>query len=171
MKNRALVVIDLQNDITKNYREIIDQVNRAIDWAAKSDMHVVYIQNNNLSAGTRTFKPGTHGAGLVPEMKRASENVFVKTKSNALTSEAFAAFIAQNGVNEFYLAGADATACVKSTSYNMAKAGYAVHVLADCITSYDKKKIDEMLRYYAEKGCAVETLDEAMRAAGENERI
>lgn len=171
MKNRALVVIDLQNDITKNYREIIDQVNRAIDWAAKSDMHVVYIQNNNLSAGTRTFKPGTHGAELVPEMKRASENVFVKTKSNALTSEAFAAFIAQNGVNEFYLAGADATACVKSTSYNMAKAGYAVHVLADCITSYDKKKIDEMLRYYAEKGCAVETLDEAMRAAAENERI
>ena len=171
MKNRALVVIDLQNDITKNYREIIDQVNRAIDWAAKSDMHVVYIQNNNLSAGTRTFKPGTHGAELVPEMKRASENVFVKTKSNALTSEAFASFIAQNGVNEFYLAGADATACVKSTSYNMAKAGYAVHVLADCITSYDKKKIDEMLRYYAEKGCAVETLDEAMRAAAENERI
>ena len=33
MKNRALVVIDLQNDITKNYREIIENVNRAIDWA------------------------------------------------------------------------------------------------------------------------------------------
>ena len=27
MKNRALVVIDLQNDITKHYREIIDRVN------------------------------------------------------------------------------------------------------------------------------------------------
>ena len=25
MKNSALVVIDLQNDITKNYREIIDR--------------------------------------------------------------------------------------------------------------------------------------------------
>ena len=30
MENKALVVIDLQNDITKNYREIIDNVNRAI---------------------------------------------------------------------------------------------------------------------------------------------
>lgn len=31
---------------------------------------VIYIQHNNLSAGTRTFKlkPGTHGAELVPEM-------------------------------------------------------------------------------------------------------
>ncbi len=26
MNNKALVVIDLQNDITKNYKEIIDQV-------------------------------------------------------------------------------------------------------------------------------------------------
>ena len=31
MKNSALVVIDLQNDITKNYREIIGKVNEAID--------------------------------------------------------------------------------------------------------------------------------------------
>ena len=52
MKNSALVVIDLQNDITKNYREIIARVNQAIDWAA-GGMHVVYIQNHNLSAGTR----------------------------------------------------------------------------------------------------------------------
>ena len=29
---------------------------------------MVYIQHNNLSAGTRTFKPGTHGAELVPEL-------------------------------------------------------------------------------------------------------
>ena len=31
MKNSALVVIDLQNDITKNYREIIETVNAAVD--------------------------------------------------------------------------------------------------------------------------------------------
>ena len=35
VKNSALVVIDLQNDITKNYREIIGKVNEAIDWAAQ----------------------------------------------------------------------------------------------------------------------------------------
>ena len=39
MKNKALVVIDLQNDITKNYKKIIGQVNTAIDWAASNDMH------------------------------------------------------------------------------------------------------------------------------------
>ena len=33
MKKKALVVIDLQNDITKNNKEIIEAVNQAIDWA------------------------------------------------------------------------------------------------------------------------------------------
>ena len=49
MKNTALVVIDLQNDITKNYREIIEKVNEAIDWAVQKELWVVYIQHNNLN--------------------------------------------------------------------------------------------------------------------------
>jgi len=158
--NKALVVIDIQNDITKHYRDIIDNINAAIEWAAAEGMHIVYIKHNNVTAGTRTFKPGAKGEELVPEMKVVSGNIFVKTKSNALTSEAFSAFIATNGINEFYITGADATACVKSTCFNMAKAGFTVHVLSDCVTSYDLKKLPEMLAYYESKGCEVKTLVE-----------
>ena len=162
MKNTALVVIDIQNDITKNYKEIIGNINTAVDWAVAHDIHVVYIKHNNLSAGTRTFKPDTHGAELVPDMKIVSQNIFIKNKGNALTSEDFAAFISKNKIGEFYIAGDDAIACIKSTCYNMAKEGYIVHVLSDCITSYDKKKIDEMVQYYVSKGCSVEKLSEVM---------
>ena len=160
MKNSALVVIDLQNDITKNYRGIIAKVNKAIDWAAQKELWIVYIQHSNLSAGTRTFKPGTRGAELVPELNVVSNHIFTKVKSNALTSEAFAAFIQEHGISEFYVVGADAAACIKSTCYNMAKSGYTVHVLSDCITSYDKKKLPELLAYYASKGCSVVTLSQ-----------
>lgn len=164
MKNNALVVIDLQNDITKNYREIIENVNRAIDWAVQKELWVIYIQHNNLSAGTRTFKPGTHGAELVPELKVVSDYIFTKSKSSALTSETFTAFIQEHGITEFYVAGADAAACIKSTCFNMAKSGYTVHVLSDCITSYDKKKLPEMLAYYESKGCSVTELHEIVQA-------
>ena len=157
-----MVVIDLQNDITKNYREIIDTTNQAIDWAVSNNMEVVYIRHNNLSAGTRTFKPGTCGAELVQELKIVSEHIFTKTKSNALTSEEFADFVRSHNITEFFIAGADATACIKSTCYNMRKAGYTVHVLSDCITSYDKKKLSEMFEYYASKGCTVDKLSEVM---------
>ena len=160
MGRKALVVIDIQNDITKHYRDIIDNINSAVDWAMKQAMTVIYIKHNNLSAGTRTFKPGTKGAELVPELKIVSDHVFVKTKANALTSEAFSEFIRSKDIREFYITGADATGCVKSTCFNMAKAGYAVHVISDCVTSYDPKKLPEMLRYYADKGSEVRPLGE-----------
>ncbi len=158
MNRKALVVIDIQNDITRHYRDIIDKLNAAIGWAAESGMEIVYIQHNNLSAGTRTFKPGTKGAEPVPELRIVSDHIFVKTKANALTSEAFSEFIRSKGIREFYITGADATACVKSTCFNMTKAGYAVHVISDCVTSYDLKKLPEMLAYYADKGCEVTNL-------------
>ena len=160
MHKKALVVIDIQNDITKHYRDIIDDLNAAIDWAVEWEMDVVYIKHNNLSPGTRTFKPDSKGAELVPELKIVSNKVFVKTKANALTSEEFSAYIQENGIEEFFITGADATGCVKSTCFNMTKAGYTVHVISDCVTSYDLKKLPEMLAYYADKGCEVRTLQE-----------
>jgi len=154
----ALVIIDIQNDITKHYRDVVDRINAAVDWAVGRAMPVVYIKHNNITAGTRTFKPDTRGAELVPELKVVSDNIFVKTKANSLTSEAFVAFIEENAIDEFYVAGADATACVKSTCFNMTKSGYTVHVISDCVTSYDLKRLDEMLAYYAGKGCEVKPL-------------
>ena len=160
MSKKALVVIDIQNDITKHYRDIIDTINAAIDRAVDLGMTVIYIRHNNLSPGTRTFKPDTKGAELAPELKVVSSHIFVKTKANALTSEDFSEYIRENGIDEFYITGADATACVKSTCFNMTKAGYAVHVISDCVTSYDPKKMPEMLAYYADKGCEVKPLAE-----------
>ena len=163
MNKKALVVIDIQNDITKHYRDIIDNINAAIDWAVEQGMTVIYIKHNNLSPGTRTFKPDTKGAELAPELKVVSDHIFIKTKANSLTSIDFSEYIQENGIDEFYITGADATACVKSTCFNMTKAGYAVHVISDCVTSYDLKKIPDMLTYYADKGCEVKTLADYMK--------
>lgn len=160
MQKKALVIIDIQNDITKNYKGIIENINKAIDWAVGSDIYVVYIRHENLSDGTRTFKPSTRGAELAPDLKIVSKHIFTKCKGNALTSEEFAGFIKQNEISEFFIAGADAVACVKSTVYNLLAASYKVTVLSDCITSYDKRKIDEMLKYYESKGSAIMGLNE-----------
>lgn len=162
MQNKALVIIDIQNDITKNYRDMIDNVNCAISWAVENEINVIYIKHENLSAGTRTFKPNTRGAELVSELKIVSDNIFTKYKGNALTSEEFAAFIGKNDICDYYIAGADAVACVKSTCYNLRKSDYGVTVISDCITSYDRRKIPEMLQYYANKGCRVVCLQELL---------
>ena len=160
MKKKALVIIDIQNDITKNYKGIIDNINKSIDWAVNNDIHIVYIRHENLSPGTRTFKPNTRGAELASDLKIASNNVFTKYKTNALTSKEFADFINKNEISEFYLTGADATVCVKSTCYNLLKANYKVNILSDCITSWDKKKIPEMLHYYENQGSKIISLND-----------
>jgi len=160
MQKKALVIIDIQNDITKNYRDIIDNINKAVAWAVNNDIHVVYIRHENLSAGTRTFKPNTRGSELTSDLKMASNNIFTKYKGNALSSEEFTDFINKNEICDFYITGADAVACVKSTCYNLCKANYSVNILSDCITSYDKRKIDEMLRYYESKGSKIICLND-----------
>lgn len=155
MQKKALIIIDIQNDITKHYKDILGNIHQAIDWAVKHSIHVVYIRHENLSAGTRNFKPGTPGSELASDLNIVSENVFTKTKANALTSEAFKEFISRKKIDEFYLAGADAVVCVKSTCYNLRKANFEVNVLSDCITSYDKRKLEEMLLYYESKGSKI----------------
>jgi nicotinamidase-related amidase len=162
MLKKALVIIDIQNDITKNYKDIIDNINNAIDWAVNNNIHVVYIRHENLSAGTRTFKTDTYGSELASDLTIVSKNIFTKYKGNALTSEEFADFISKNEIGDFYITGADAVACVKSTCYNLSKANFGVSVLSDCITSYDKRKIDEMLRYYESKGCKIISLNDLL---------
>ena len=141
--------------ITKNYKDIIVNINKAIDWAVDNRIHVIYIRHENLSAGTRTFKPNTYGSEFVSDLKIVSKNIFTKYKGNVLSSEEFTEFISNNEICDFYITGADAAACVKSTCYNLCQAAYGVNVLSDCITSYDKRKIDEMLGYYERKGCRI----------------
>jgi len=162
LQKKALVVIDIQNDITKNYKDIIDNINKAIDWAVDNDIHIVYIRHEFLAANARKFRPNTCGSELVPDMNIKSKNIFTKHKGSATTSDEFTDFINENEISDFYIAGADAVACVKSTVFNLNKSAYMVTVLSDCITSYDKKKIPEMLEYYKVKGSNIINLKDLL---------
>ena len=94
--------------------------------------------------------------GFLPQSEQYG--VYVKLERNGVYSLSMSCENFGGGMHN-----ADFTACVKSTSYNMAKAGYTVRILSDCITSYDKKKLDEMLAYYQSKGCLVEAIADIIR--------
>jgi len=162
LKKKALVIIDIQNEITKNYKEIIGNINKAIDWAVNQAIHVIYVRHENLSPGSKLLKPNTFGSELATDLNVVSGNVFTKSKSNILTSEKLTEFINQEKLKEFYITGADAAICVKSSCFNLRKAGYSVNVLSDCITSWLKKKIPEMVEYYTSKGCHIINLDDLL---------
>lgn len=60
------MIIDIQNDITKNYKEIIFNINSAIQWAFDSGIAVVYIKHENVSAG---YQPTMILIGLLDRFK------------------------------------------------------------------------------------------------------
>ncbi len=82
--NKSLAVIDLQNDITKNYRDIIGNVNKAIEIAKNSGLIIVYIKQNNITEGTRTFKAGTRGEAFVPELDVVATEASKRVKTNKM---------------------------------------------------------------------------------------
>lgn len=79
MQNKALVVIDIQKDITKNYKEIIGNINGAIDLAVNNDIHVVYIRHENLSAGGKEFQARDFRSGVGPGPEHRLGQCFYQT--------------------------------------------------------------------------------------------
>lgn len=44
MNKIDLVILDIQNDRTKNCKNVIATISNAIDWAVATNTHVVYIR-------------------------------------------------------------------------------------------------------------------------------
>ena len=59
MSARALAVIDIQNDITKHYKDIIDRLNAAVEWAAENGMETVCIIRRRLMKCSDTMRTKT----------------------------------------------------------------------------------------------------------------
>ena len=162
-KNKALVVIDIQNDITKNYKEIIDNINKAIEKANKRNIPIVYIKNIFLDTKYgNAFQEGTFGVEFCSDLKILSNNIFIKHDGSAYTSKEFVDFLEKNKIKDLIIIGADAFYCVKFTCEDLCKNNYNVTVISDCITSFDKTKIPELLKYYASKGAKINTLEKVL---------
>jgi nicotinamidase-related amidase len=66
--------------LISHYKEIIDNINKAIDWAVNNGIYVVYIRHEYLSDAMKKFKPNTFRAELVSDLKVVSDNIFTKIK-------------------------------------------------------------------------------------------
>ncbi len=163
METKALVVIDLQNDMTKNYQLILDNVNNLVGWAVENKIHVIYIRHEFLSEEKKIFRPNTYGAELIEGLKIVSNNIFIKNSGSITTSNAFMKFITENNIGEFYLTGGDATECIKASNDGLHKLNYKVNVVADGIISHDMTSITEMLDYYQSKGSKIINTDDLLK--------
>lgn len=151
----ALLVIDVQNDITNNGAysgtgEFVDNVNQAIAFAEESGMEILYVKNeygNNpivalLSQGT--FKSGTQGAEFDRRLNVVNGNIFTKSVGDSFSVSGLENYLIASKVDALYIVGADMAACVYSTAKGGLNRNYDVTVIEDAVITRDAIRNTQM---------------------------
>jgi nicotinamidase-related amidase len=171
--NKALLVIDIQEDATgkttnkpyKNSKELIDTVNSVINNSEKEGITVIYIKHqmnsnflNKIIMGNRFIK-GTPGSEIDSRIEIINNNIFSKDKGDALSNSKLDDFLKQNNINEIFIVGLDATACVYKTAIGAIKRGYKAVVLKDGIVTSNMEKMPRILDEYEKRGILLTSID------------
>ena len=144
MDNKALLVIDMQNDylwdkrksmFTYNTAELVSKVNNAISVYKERGYDIVYIKHvlSKFMWGVGFSIRGTEGAELYGGLDIVSDLCFEKSRSDTFTSEAFRMHVQGKGYSEFVICGLDECGCVGATAKGAAKAGIRTYMLTDSI--------------------------------------
>jgi nicotinamidase-related amidase len=173
--NKALLVIDIQEDMTgvtatkphpyKNSQELINNVNSVIKISKEKGIVVVYIKHqyrNSLLSRTLIGKliKDTAGSEIDSRINIISDNIYSKDKGDAFSNPNLDTFLKQNNINELFLVGLDASACVLKTSIGAKSRGYKVSVLKDAITTMDMSKMPKLLDKYLERSIVLTSIEE-----------
>lgn len=147
--NKALLVIDLQNDYFEggayplwNTEDILDKVEKAIEKANQNQIPVILIQHVSDSSKGKAafFNEGTKGvkihkrilqvAGDAKIVKKAYADSFYETDLEQV--------LTQLGVTEILLCGMMTQNCITHTALSKSAEKYSVKILQDCCTTVDK---------------------------------
>lgn len=145
MPNRALVVIDIQNDYFPGGKWTLFNMDAAADNAAlllgdargRGDL-VVHVRHEFPTADAPFFAPGSVGAQIHDKVKKVDgEHVVLKHQINSFRDTDLKAVLDQNGVEEVVICGAMSHMCVDAATRAAADFGYRVTVVHDACASRD----------------------------------
>ena len=170
--NKALLVIDIQEDATgkaakqpyKNSQELINNVNLVIESSEKKGIIVIYIKHEinsnflNKIVMKNRFIKGTHGSEIDSRINIVNNNIYSKDKGNAFSNSKLDSFLKQNHINEVFIVGLDATACVYRTSIGAIDKGYKAIVLEDALVTSNMGRMSKILEKYKNKGIILTTV-------------
>ncbi len=169
----ALLVIDLQNDIThgKPYGDtagFVESVNQAIGMAEESGMEILYIRTEYtnplmqfLAGGM--FKPSTDGSEFDNRLKLVNDNVFSKSIGDSFSNTAFENYLVSKEVSSLFIVGADAAGCVLRTAKGGKNRNYSVTIIKDAIVSVvSDSKMKQVEEQYAKIGIDAVSLNEVI---------
>lgn len=155
MNNKALLVIDLQNDYFPggafplwNTEQTLTNIVAAIKKANEQNITVIHIQHiaDPQMGISPFFNEGTKGAEIHSEVLAAAPNapIIVKTFADGFEQTTLAETLQKHNIKELFICGMMTQNCVTHTAISKAAEKYQTSILMDSSTT-----IDEMIHNIA----------------------
>ena len=143
MAERALIVIDIQNDYFAGGKMALEgpdaaaaQAARALERFRREQLPLVHVRHLSVRPGSTFFIPGTAGAEIHESVQpRAGERVIEKNFPNSFRATELDRLLKDAGAKELVIAGMMTHMCVDASVRQAADLGYKVTLLGDaCAT-------------------------------------
>ena len=138
MSTKALLVIDVQNDVVANAlrtSEVVANIDSLISSARTSGVPVIWVQHSD-----DYLEKGSTGWEIVDELKPLPNEVRIyKTEASSFADTDLRAQLVSLGTKELVITGAQTNYCVNATSNAGVELGYQVTLVSDAHTTEDSE--------------------------------
>lgn len=145
MTDKALVIIDLQNDYFPGGKWPLHKIEAAtgnaisvLEAARAAGDLIIHVHHEFDMKGAPFFEAGTKGADIHASIQPLpSEKTILKNQVNAFRDTDLKSVLDQHGIKHITLVGAMSHMCIDAAARAAADFGYAVTVVEDACASRD----------------------------------
>ncbi len=145
MSNRAIIVVDIQNEYFSGGKLPLENIEKAAANAAKVIEHarsakdlVIYFQHESADPEIPFFTPGTPEVAIhsmVAPLEQ--ETVVVKNFPNSFRETGLKALLDEQSIEEVVIIGAMSHMCIDATSRAASDFGYKTTIIHDACATLD----------------------------------
>ena len=135
---QALLVIDVQNEYFTGRLPVtypdssLDNILKAMDHAARSDIPVAIIQHTAPSIDSPTFRKGSDEWKLHPEVEKRKRDILIeKNLPGSFTGTELEKWLQKHGIERIAICGYMAQMCCDTTARQAFHLGFQVDFLSD----------------------------------------
>ena len=176
-EKEALLVIDLQNDITQpdgklatntaQSDEAIENINRIISTKRAETVYILHeFESNNpiIKFFTKgALRHGDEGTSIDKRIIIEGNNFFIKHISDSFSNKDLNDYLVKNKINHLYITGADAEYCVDKTIKGALNRKYKISVIKDAIVTKTDEGRNNKIQDFSCLGVEILSTEEALK--------
>lgn len=155
---KALLVIDLQEGTSGNMGQkadaLLEKVNILIQSFQNQELHIIYIKQENKNTLFNRFLfqgnliQDTKSTQFDKRLQVVNNIEFTKSIQDSFQNKQFEEYLIQNEIDELYIVGIDAKACIYKTALGAKNRNYKTFIVSDAIASTNDENLTEIISKY-----------------------